>query len=239
MPTHLDTASNKTDYQTRDRTEARFELWEHWPVNWTAIWVGALSAIAFLFICGLIGVALGASSFAPEQRMLDLKRIGIEAIALGVIGSFTAFVIGGWIAAKIAGILHSEPAMLHGATVWVLVTSLVLVFTAVGAGDYLGTWNNSLIRNAQSPAPYDRPEMLTVGASTQDVSNYRAEQLKYRDDLRNWRQDTPRAVRNSALCAITALLLGLMGSVIGGWMGSGEPMTFNHHLTRQPRRAAV
>jgi hypothetical protein len=32
------------------------------------------------------------------------------------------------------------------------------------------------------------------------------------------------AARNSALGAITALLLGLIGSVIGGWLGSRKPM---------------
>ena len=31
--------------------------------------------------------------------------------------------------------------------------------------------------------------------------------------------------RNGALGALTALLVSLMGSVIGGWMASGEPMT--------------
>ena len=29
-----------------------------------------------------------------------------------------------------------------------------------------------------------------------------------------------------------SLLLGLMGSVIGGWAASGEPMTFTHYKTR-------
>ena len=37
----------------------------------------------------------------------------------------------------------------------------------------------------------------------------------------------------AALGALTALLLGLVGSVIGGWMASGEPMTFTHYRTRR------
>jgi bacteriorhodopsin len=43
---------------------------------------------------------------------------------------------------------------------------------------------------------------------------------------------TPEVVRNTALAAITALLVGLIGSVIGGWISSGEPMTFTHHSKR-------
>ena len=40
------------------------------------------------------------------------------------------------------------------------------------------------------------------------------------------------ATREAAGGAATALLLGLVGAVLGGWMGSGEPMTFTHHRNR-------
>jgi hypothetical protein len=43
---------------------------------------------------------------------------------------------------------------------------------------------------------------------------------------------TPDAVRATALAAVTSLLVGLVGAVIGGWMSSGEPMTFTHHAKR-------
>ena len=44
--------------------------------------------------------------------------------------------------------------------------------------------------------------------------------------------DLAVATRNNALATTVALLLGLVGSVLGGWMASGEPMTFTHHRTR-------
>jgi hypothetical protein len=37
------------------------------------------------------------------------------------------------------------------------------------------------------------------------------------------------------VAAVTALLLGLVGGVIGGWMASGEPMTFTYYRTRPVR----
>jgi len=43
---------------------------------------------------------------------------------------------------------------------------------------------------------------------------------------------SPDAVRNGSLAALTALLLGLVGAVIGGWIASGEPMTVTHHRNR-------
>jgi hypothetical protein len=58
--------------------------------------------------------------------------------------------------------------------------------------------------------------------------------------------DAVTAIRNSALAAVVSLLLGLVGSVIGGWMASGEPMTLTYYRRRQvplgeadwPRRIA-
>jgi hypothetical protein len=56
--------------------------------------------------------------------------------------------------------------------------------------------------------------------------------------------DLAAAMRNTALAALTALLLGLVGAVVGSWMGSGEPMTFTHYrrrdveLEERPRRVA-
>jgi hypothetical protein len=48
----------------------------------------------------------------------------------------------------------------------------------------------------------------------------------------------PDIVRNTALAALTTLLVGLMGAVIGGWIASGEPMTLGHHRSRKPLYAA-
>jgi uncharacterized membrane protein YeaQ/YmgE (transglycosylase-associated protein family) len=45
--------------------------------------------------------------------------------------------------------------------------------------------------------------------------------------------EAARVARNAALGALTAMLLGLVGAVVGGWMASGEPMTLTHYRTRK------
>jgi hypothetical protein len=40
------------------------------------------------------------------------------------------------------------------------------------------------------------------------------------------------AARNGALAAAAALLIGLMGAVVGAWMASGEPMTVRSYRVR-------
>jgi hypothetical protein len=52
------------------------------------------------------------------------------------------------------------------------------------------------------------------------------------------------SVRATALASLTTILVGLIGSVIGGWIASGEPMTFTHYRTRttiwvEPERRMV
>jgi hypothetical protein len=39
--------------------------------------------------------------------------------------------------------------------------------------------------------------------------------------------------RNSAIGAVTALLIGLMGSLIGGWLASGEPMSLTYRRMKE------
>lgn len=180
------------------------ESWNRWPVYWGAVWAGALTAIVLALMVGLIGIALGAHHVGTGQRIVRWGDYGLGALFFSVFGAFLAFAIGGWVASKIAGIRRSEPAMLHGAIVWLLAVPLLLVLVALGAGSLFGGWYGGL---AGTPA------WVTTPAGTPDPN-------------------AAVAARNAALGALTALLLGLVGSVVGGWMASGEPMNFTHHRTR-------
>ena len=116
-------------------------------------------------------------------------------------GSFLSFVLGGWAAARVTGTRRAETAMLHGAIAWLVTVPGLLFFAALGAGGYLGTWYGGL---AAPPAwaPQATPMVESAAAAL--------------------------AARNAALGALTAILLGLVGSVVGGWMGSGERMSLNY-----------
>jgi hypothetical protein len=180
--------------------------WVAWPVAWSAVWVGALTALAVGLIIGLLGYALGANEVA---RYVDWKKVRLITVAFSIGGAFFAFVAGGWAAARIAGIRRSEPAILHGAIVWLLVLPLLLGFAALGASAHFGGWYAGL---AGSPSwvaapPTPDPELAT-------------------------------ATRNNAVATAIALLVGLVGGVIGGWMASGEPMTLTYHRRREGLAAA-
>jgi hypothetical protein len=124
-----------------------------------------------------------------------------------VLGSFLSFVVGGWVAGRIAGFVRAEPAMLHGAIAWLLGSSLIVAAGTVGATPF-GPWYRGVV-----PA---RPAAMAAAAEN---------------------PDTARAARNAAVGGASALLLGLVGAAVGGWMASGEPMTLGYARSRE-RRAA-
>jgi len=177
------------------------EIWQPWPVSWTAVWVGALAAIALAFVFGLIGVAVGAHKLGMTGQITKVTR---DAVVLGVLGSFFSFAVGGWVAASIGGIRRTEPAMLHGAISWLVALPLLIVLLGIGAGASLGGWYGGLV---------GAPAWVLPSATSPNP-------------------DAPLIARNAALTGVTAILVGLMGSVIGGWMGSGEPMTLASSRSR-------
>ena len=177
-----------------------------WPLSWSAVWVGTLAAVALVLILGLVGIAIGAHRVGhPLGTWHDMSFL---ALIWSVLAAFLSFVAGGWAAAKVGGLRRSETAMLHGAIAWLVAVPILLLLSALGASAYFGTWYGGL---AGTPA-----WVTPVAAAAQDPA-------------------AAIAARNAALAAVTALLLGLVGGVIGGWMASGEPMTFTYYRTRPVR----
>jgi hypothetical protein len=177
-----------------------------WPLSWSAVWVGTLAALALVLIFGLIGVAIGAHRAGhPLGRWHDMSFL---ALLWSVLAAFLAFAAGGWVAAKVAGLRRSESAMLHGAIAWLVAVPILLLLSALGASAYFGTWYGGLAGTPAWVAP--------MAAAAEDPA-------------------AAIAARNGAVAAVAALLLGLVGGVIGGWMASGEPMTFTYYRTRPAR----
>ena len=179
------------------RIEVRRE-WAGWPVNWSAVWVGALAALAAAIVFGLLSTAVGAQAVKSITSWKTISRVDV---ALTIAAAFFAFVIGGWTAGKIAGFRHAEPSILHAAVAWLVALPLLAMQVVFGSGGAYGGWYGGIVTSPFVPA--------AAAAS-------------------------PDAVRNTALAALTVVLLGLVGSVVGGWMASGEPMSVTHHRQREP-----
>jgi hypothetical protein len=69
----MDTVRREADERSVGLYQQR---WVVWPVGWSAVWVGALAALAAALIIGLIGVALGAHG-VPLILIILLWLVGI------------------------------------------------------------------------------------------------------------------------------------------------------------------
>src|SRR6266511_5900994 len=176
----------------------------YWPINWSSIWVGTLAAVALGLVFSLVGAALGAHQLGPGGRIARWSDVGVLALAFAICGAFFSFVVGGWVAGKINGYRKAETDMLHGAIVWLVALPILIVVAALGGGTLFGAWLGGLGMT---------PVWVTQNAVTADPA-------------------AALAARNAALGALTALLIGLVGSVLGGWMASGEPMSLTSYRTR-------
>src|SRR5512142_2796078 len=163
------------------------ETWVPWPVSWSGVWVGALASIALALLFGLVGIALGFHLLGPSGRIIDWHKFGIGALIFSVCGAFFSGVVGGWVAGRIAGILRSEPAMLHGAIVWLVIVPLLLVLAAVGAGSYFGGWYGGLAGQVVWATPPAVPGSAPGAAAAARAVG---------------EQETARVARNSALGAV-------------------------------------
>jgi len=173
------------------------------------VWIGALSAVAMVLLFGLLGIALGAYSGVPTRVYPTGREFGSGTMIMSVLGAFLAFAIGGWVAGKIVGAGPAERTMLHAAIAWLIAVPFLLVFAALGSGVYFGTWYSGL---AGVPAWVVTPSGTVISV------------------------EAARAARLAASGALCALLLSLIGAVIGGWMASGEPMTLTYYRTRDRGR---
>ena len=159
-----------------------------WPISWGAAWIGALAGLLATVIFGLVAVGLGAQTAGVEGRLADWDDVGLWSLVFAVFGAFLVGVIGGWSAARSAGIRRAESAILHGVVAWLIGTTLFLFLSALGGGA-IGGW-----------AAAFTPALVGVDPATAE------------------------AARNGAIAGAFVLLLGLVGSVIGAWLASGEPM---------------
>jgi hypothetical protein len=178
-------------------------VWTPWPVSWQPVILGALVSVVAAVLFGLIGTAIGAHKAGIEGRITTWSGVGFGSLVFAVFSSFFAFVIGAWTTARVGGIRRSEPAVLHGAVTWVVGVFLLFVLAALGSGFFYG-WFAGL-----APTP------LVPSVPGQPVD-----------------PNAAIAARNGALAAATALIIGLIGSVIGGWVASGEPMMLGRYRVR-------
>ena len=103
-------------------------------VSWGAIFAGTLVAVAVTAFLGLLGLGLGFAAIDPTGSA-PFAGVGKGALIWWGVTNVVALLLGGFVAARLAGIPRGLTGLLHGLAVWSLglLLTLWLATTAVGA----------------------------------------------------------------------------------------------------------
>jgi hypothetical protein len=112
-------------------------------ISWGAIFGGALVALGVWLLLHTLGVAAGLTAIDPNNPR-SLRGVGIGTGIWSIIAPLIAMFIGGYVAARSAGVVERGLGALHGAVLWGLTTvggavmlGLALA-SVVGAGVQFG-----------------------------------------------------------------------------------------------------
>lgn len=200
--------------------------------------------MAFLLLT-ILGFALGASVLDPANTA---GEIGTWAGIWGAISAIVAFFLGGWIAARTAAVDGAFAGTMNGLMVGAAGLLFIIWLTASGLGNLFGTIGATVgsvlnVAATAAPAAQDAANVdanqagnaveETTGINVDDPQAV-AEQAQQAADQASEAiaaADNPQtfeAVRNGALGTLLGLLLPLLASALGGWVGRYERTDLVH-----------
>jgi hypothetical protein len=190
-------------------------------VRWGPIFAGLFAALTTLVVLGVLGIAVGLSSYNAGE---PARNFGIGAGIWGAISAFIAFAVGGWLASFTAAIRNRGYGILNGAMVWVVAIPLLLYLLAGGIGSLLATAGNVAQAGAQAAGaavannPNLQPTAQAAATAIQGAGQTAGQQV------------TPQQVEQATQTAGTgawglllSLVLGFLAASFGGMLGAREP----------------
>jgi hypothetical protein len=167
-------------------------------VRWGAIVAGLFVAMSVMVLLSVLGMAIGLSAYDQGDNPRAFSTgMGIWAIISAII----AFFIGGWFAARTAGVEGRRNGMINGLMVWAVAVPLSLYLLSGGVMNVLSTGG----RIADERVMRAAVNMPQQGGA--NLNNVNAERAK----------DT---ASSAAWWTLVSLLVGLGCAALGGQVGS-------------------
>lgn len=122
--------------------------WTDW-VRWGPIWSGFFTIIATLAVLGSLGAAIALTVWRSTPP---------NAFAYGwaIFTGIIAYLLGGWVTARAAGVGGVGAAILNGGLAWALSLVAILLLVLFGLGNAVGFIGNNLyllLRTSANGAP--------------------------------------------------------------------------------------
>ena len=107
----------------------------HRRVSWSAIFAGAVLVIAIEVLLGVLGAGVGLGFVSPNSGTTpNASSFGTGAGIWWLVSTIIALIVGGYVAARLAGVPTRFDGVLHGLVIWslTLLITVYLITSAVG-----------------------------------------------------------------------------------------------------------
>lgn len=107
-------------------------------VSWPALFAAVFVAVAIQLLLSILGVAVGLGLISPVGAAPQAGSLGMGAGIWWFVSTLIALLIGGFVAAWMAGVRSRFDGLLHGIVTWAIVTLVVVYLLTTALGGLLG-----------------------------------------------------------------------------------------------------
>jgi hypothetical protein len=190
----------------------------HDQVRWGPIIAGIVIALSTQLVLSALGVAIGASSIGDSGApRTEAGGVGVNIGIWSIISLLISLFVGGWTAARTAGRMNRNTALLNGAILWASTLALSAWLLSSGVSGAFGVAASnagSVINQVRQAAPNATSGVIT-GQTPPPVPNITAQQAR----------DIAGNTAKVSWSFVFGSLLGLVASLIGSAVGVRHPRT--------------
>jgi hypothetical protein len=107
-------------------------------ISWAAIFAGVVIVMAVQVLLTLLGVGVGLNLIAPGNGPPQPSSLGMGAGIWWVVSNLIALVLGGYVAARLAGVTAPGDGALHGLVTWAFTLLLTFFLLTTTLGTLVG-----------------------------------------------------------------------------------------------------
>ena len=188
----------------------------HDQVRWGPIIAGLVIAMSTQLVLSALGVAIGASSIGDSGApRTEAGGVGVNIGIWSIISLLISLFVGGWTAARTAGRMNRNTALLNGAILWASTLALSAWLLSSGVSGAFGVAASnagSVLNQVRQAAPNATAGVIT-GQNVPPVPTITAQQAR----------DIAGNTAKVSWSFVFGSLLGLIASLIGSAIGVRSP----------------
>jgi hypothetical protein len=133
----------------------------HRRISWQALFAGLVIAIAVQLLLSTLGAGVGLGLVhSHASNTPNVTNFSIGAGIWWLVSNLIALLIGGYVAARLAGVTTRGDGMLHGLVTWGLVTLFTVYLLTTATGNLLGG-ASSILGNTMGSATSSLKTVVT------------------------------------------------------------------------------